>query len=240
DLMRHNILPGILDVCYYNINQKQDNIRFYERGPVYIKNKDKHKEFEQLAFASIGNDFFESKKIINSILKNLRQEYEISYGNDSIYFDAEKSGKIEINGNFLGEFGCFNDDYLNYFKLKNNFIGGYIFIYNLNEDSIINKKYIPWSPFPSVFMDISLVVPIGLTHSEIYDNILKVNVKNLKKILLTDQYKKGDFGQDKKSMTYSLEFNSPEKTLTSEEIESNIKKIIKHLNKEIGAELRER
>ena len=47
-----------------------------------------------------------------------------------------------------------------------------------------------------------------------------------------------NIGENKKSLAYSLTFEDPKKTLTDEEINAEIEKIISALNKKIGAELR--
>jgi phenylalanyl-tRNA synthetase beta chain len=240
NILRPNLLFGLLDVCKYNINQKQSPIRFFERGPVFqhvdIK---KYSERPQIGFIALTDDFFESKNLVVSILENLCQEFDINYNNKSSYFEKDMNASISINGNFAGEFGILSRNLLKSYKLSNlKFIGGYIFTDILEKDRILNKKFIKWSQFPSIFRDLSLVVPVELTHVCIYDKIKSNAGEFFKDIKLYDIYQDEKFGEDKKSMTYTLEFNSKDRTLTSDEIDICIEKILAVLNTDFGITLR--
>ncbi len=267
DVLRTNLFYGLLDVAAYNINQNQKNIKFYERGKVFCRMSaaDSNNESFHIAFISLvenplpTDDFFEAKKIITAILKNLRQEYEYDYSGastgsgHSTFFDKNKSAVIQIcNGSghstFAGEFGCFNKDFLKLFNLKEKkFIGGYLLLNSINEKNLYNQ-FTKWSIYPSVFRDISLVAPIETTHLQIYNKIKEnggIGGKSapsngiLKNIQLYDTFSDEKLGKNKKNLTYTLEFNSSERTLISEEVKKSFDDIVLAL-KSIGVTLRDK
>jgi phenylalanyl-tRNA synthetase beta chain len=239
NILRPSLFFGLLEICRYNINQKQSPIKFYERGPVFFKKDKAFSESQQISFVAMSDDFYDSKKIITAILDSLNQEYQLAYDKESLYFDKTKYGYVNIDRNIIAEFGCLTNDLLKIFKLSNsNFIAGCINLDMLDKDRIINRTFTKWSPFPSVFRDLSLVVPEHLTHSEIYDKIFDNGGNKLKEIVLFDIYKDDKLGSDKKSIAYKLEFNSSEATLTSEEVDESINNILAALENDLKITLR--
>ena len=96
------------------------------------------------------------------------------------------------------------------------------------------KAYKEIPKFPAVQRDISIVVSNGVKASEADHVIKQFNNKLLKNFRLFDFYPL----EGKKSLTYSLEYLNPERTLTDEEVNKYQEELIKLLNKKINAELR--
>ncbi|MFC2060883.1 phenylalanine--tRNA ligase subunit beta [Elusimicrobiota bacterium] len=239
DVMRPNLLFGLLSVCKYNLNQKHSDVKFYERGPVFSEGKKEFRESQQVAFIAQSDDFFEAKSIIVSIMDELDQDFKLDFKKAPIYFDGVRSGSILIENSVIGGLGCISPELLKIYDLKDTkIIGGYITIDALDKNRIINKKFSLWSPFPSVYRDISLVIPINLTHSDICDKIRSEGGPVLKDISLFDRYIDEKLGSEKKSFTYRLEFNLSDRTLTSEEVDEIIDKVLNKLNKSMEITLR--
>ena len=99
-------------------------------------------------------------------------------------------------------------------------------------------KYKEVSKYPSIKKDLSLVVDKTVTAKEIEMNIKKAGGSLLTKIQVYDLYKGTGIPEDKKSLTYALTFEKADRTLTDEEINSTMEKIIDFVQKKIGAELR--
>ena len=104
-----------------------------------------------------------------------------------------------------------------------------------------NKKreYKPYSNFPMVLRDLSVVVNKDITQGEVED-VIKTSVSSslLRSLRLYDLYQSDEKMPGKKSLTYALAFQSDERTLTNEEVNTVQEKIIKNLSKKINAEIR--
>ncbi|MCI8518657.1 MAG: hypothetical protein HFJ51_00525 [Clostridia bacterium] len=109
----------------------------------------------------------------------------------------------------------------------------------LQEIKTGKPKYKEISKFPNVKKDIALVVDKNLEAAELAKTIKKACGNNLKDIEVFDVYVGKGIGEDKKSLAYSLTFNSNDKTLTDEEINPLLDKIVEVTSKEFGAKLRE-
>jgi len=240
DILRPSVLFGLLEAAAYNINQGRKEVSLFERGPVFRRGGENLYEQEALGFLASTEDFFRIKKIILSIMKALRQDFTLEYPSGASLFDSGASSLIKAGGAAAGAFGLFSEEMMKTVpNSRRSFSGGYIILSELSGETALERKYTPWSPYPSVFMDISIVVDASLTHSAIYDKIFQNGGLILKNIRLFDVFRNEKIGKGRKSMSYELEFNSNEKTLTSEEVERKMRIILETLEKTFGASLRE-
>lgn len=94
------------------------------------------------------------------------------------------------------------------------------------------------SPFPAVQEDLALLVDKSLSASDVEAAIRKIGGFLLKNIELFDVYEGKQVPEGKRSLAYHLTFQSPSKTLTDKEVGKNRAKLIKQLEKQLGATLR--
>ena len=90
----------------------------------------------------------------------------------------------------------------------------------------------------AVHRDIAMLVDAEKTHAEIVETITSSKVKTLSKVELFDIYQGENLPEGKKSMAYSLTFQSREKTMTEEEIAKAMAKITKNLVETLALEIR--
>ena len=95
----------------------------------------------------------------------------------------------------------------------------------------------PLPKFPAVSRDIAVVVDEKVGAGTMMDAIRKAAAKTLEDVKLFDIYRGEKLGAGKKSVAYSITLRAPDRTLTDEEINGTMEKVLKAL-KEFGAELR--
>jgi phenylalanyl-tRNA synthetase beta chain len=144
-----------------------------------------------------------------------------------------QSGYINVNGTDVGIIG----------KLHPNITKEDVYVLEINLDELLKKKvgkmkYKDISKFPSIKKDIALVVDDSLTSKEIEKVIKNAGGSLLTNIEVFDVYKGSNVEIGKKSIAYSLTFDNLKKTLTDEEINNLMDKIINMVSKKCGAELR--
>ena len=144
-----------------------------------------------------------------------------------------QSAYINVNGTNVGIIG----------KVHPNVTMEDVFVLEINLDELFKKrvgkmKYKEISKFPSVKKDVAFVVDKSLTSKEIEKAIKNGGGSILTDIEIFDVYTGIGIGLDKKSMAYSLTFSDNKKTLTDEEVNSLMEKIIDTVSKKCGAELR--
>ena len=95
----------------------------------------------------------------------------------------------------------------------------------------------PYSSFPATSRDLSVLVSSELKYEQIKECIEALKVENLQSFYPTDLYSDKSLG-DKKSLTISFSFQSNEKTLTDDEINALMQRILDVLKESLGVELR--
>lgn len=249
--LRLSLLPGLVKNLILNYNNQIENISLFEIGKVFYKNGEEISEEEKLGVILSGQqefltwkkvflnyDFYYSLGLVESLFRTLGISYikKLSYEptfevllpkdkffNKILYFLDISQQKI------LGFVGALSRDA---FKLK---IPKDVFYCEVNLKNLKKfyreeKIFTSLPKFPAVFRDLCLVVKNNdITYSEII-NIMHNYMKD-KKILFDvkfiDYYKK----DEQPSLTFSLKFQSPTKTLTDEEVDIIIKEILQELNK---------
>lgn len=119
-----------------------------------------------------------------------------------------------------------------------------VFVMEMNIDKLLEiktgkPKYKEISKFPTVKKDIALVVDSIVQSEAVAKAIKKACGSNLSYVEVFDVYEGISLGEGKKSLAYSLEFSSQDRTLTDDEINPLLDKIVEVTNKEFGAILRQ-
>ena len=92
--------------------------------------------------------------------------------------------------------------------------------------------------FPQVNRDISLLVDDKVESGEILTSIMNSKVNILRDVKLFDHFKNDKIGDSKVSLSFSLVFESFEKTLQDDEVVKAMEKIIKNLESYFDMEVR--
>ncbi|MEI6102134.1 MAG: phenylalanine--tRNA ligase subunit beta, partial [Eubacteriales bacterium] len=98
--------------------------------------------------------------------------------------------------------------------------------------------YEPLPRFPAVERDIAVVVDDDTGAGDVLRVIKQAGGKKLAQAQLFDVYRDSKIGEAKKSLAFGLQFRAPDKTMTDEETNAIMEKILKLLEKECGAKLR--
>lgn len=96
----------------------------------------------------------------------------------------------------------------------------------------VNYKH--FSSYPFVLRDMALFVPESISSSQVEEMITNAGVENLVRINLFDEYRK----EGKVSYAFRLVFQSFEKTLSDEEVNKEMEKIVSKVSKNKGFEVR--
>jgi phenylalanyl-tRNA synthetase beta chain len=96
----------------------------------------------------------------------------------------------------------------------------------------------PVPAYPPVLEDLALILDEAIPAARVENMIRTAGGRMLSGLRLFDVYRGGQIGEGKKSLAYSLTYQSPDKTLTDEEVLKIRQRIIRELEKELGAKLR--
>ena len=260
DIMRLNMLPNVLEALQYNNNRKLSNLKFFEFGKTYIKGSiteagginllDNYVEQSHLILALTGT--VENESWTNN---NKPSNYFILKGFVQNIFAKSKINKLEFlsieNHQFnfaiavvykkkqVAIIGEINKNFTSKFDLNSPVFFADINIDLLMEFNKTEKTFIKSVPiFPTVRRDLALLIDEAINYSQLEKIALKTESNLIKQINVFDVYKGDKIEKGKKSYALSFMLQDENKTLTDEEIDSVMNKLVKNFEKETGAVLR--
>jgi phenylalanyl-tRNA synthetase beta chain len=96
----------------------------------------------------------------------------------------------------------------------------------------------PEAQFPPVLEDIAVVVDESVPAARVEGLIRDAGGSSLARVRLFDLYRGEQIGAGKKSLAYSLTYQAADRTLTDSEAAAIRTRVVKRLEKELGATLR--
>ncbi len=250
DMMRRTLLYNGLEVLQYNRNRKTTDVLAYEFGKTYHKSGTGYAEQTHLSLFITGKQHAESwhanakptsyftlKAVLENLLKKAGiKKYDIKPTEETRF---EYHTTITAQQQPLITFGGVDHKTRQLFDLTDE-----VWFADINWDALCNislntnLKLQPISAFPAVRRDLALVLDKKVTFTEIEKIARKTEQQLLKDINVFDVYEGDKIASDKKSYAISFVLQNVDKTLTEEEIEGTMNKLIQQLEKELGATLR--
>jgi len=253
-VMRQELLASMLEVVEKNFRSK-DRIALFEIGPVFLPEDLELNipEIPKLALCLYGSrshpswqgtkkdlmDYYDLKGIVEELLADLHIEGVKYLPEAAPYFHPGKSARIDVDGALIGHLGEVHPQVKGNYKLPDKPLPAAILDINTlleRVDDLYNVEPVPDQP--PVLEDLALVVDDDLPAQDVQALIEQTGGNTLRDVRLFDVYRGEQLGEGKKSLAYSLVYQHPEKTLTDKEVLKIRNKIVKRLEKEIGAQLR--
>jgi phenylalanyl-tRNA synthetase beta chain len=251
NILRNSLFETSLQVVAYNLNHKNNNLRLFEFGKAYSTHgPGRYTESEKLCLVLSGSsgddgwnqksrsyDFYSLKGAVKGVFDLLgvkpdsMEVLEVPKLDNHVVFKLNNeiiAGLGEVKKTILTKFGIKQPVYfagLNWAMLS-----------HLAVNMKTEVKDLP--RFPSVQRDIAMILDRGRTWSEISSAVEKIRLSNLRDMKLFDIFESEKLGAGKKSVAVNFTFLDAEKTLTDKEIDGWMEKIMKTMEKELGAEIR--
>lgn len=252
-VMRTTLIPGLLKTVQFNRSRGNTDIRIFEIGRVYHPQKEQVLPVEklQLAGALCGLraqdiwhsyheycDFYDLKGIVDVFLERFNLSRASLMAQPLPYYWKNESYIITQNGQKLGHLGKIHPNVLNNFE-----INAPVFIFELDLDlafqlSQSEIRYQPLPRYPAVLRDLSVIVPLNVEAGLVEQVVRREGAGLLRDVFLFDVYKGKPIETGKKSLTFSLIYQSEARTLTDQQVDSIQTLIIRALAREFGATLR--
>ncbi len=245
--LRHSLSVALHKIYKYNKARSNKDVSIFEIGKAFQKQNQEYSETKKLAALMSGEYYvgMEKKKVDFYVIKGIAEEildYLGYNGRYSFVKDLNKtpdemhpgqSAVISVNSDIVGVIG----------KIHPSVEKEDVFILEIDLDKLLAKKvgkmkYKEISKFPNIKKDLAVVVDKKVTAQEIGINIKKFAGSLLESYEVFDVYTGEGVAENKKSVAFSLTFGKQDRTLTDEEINAVMDKIIEGLEKKLQAELR--
>lgn len=240
-VMRTNLASSMLEVLASNALKSNRAVRFFEMARVYIpkENSVQPDEYNHMVLGCYGDkeSFFTIKSVIEHIAKtfNIQLKYERS---DIEYLHSGRSADIIAVGKKIGYVGEVNPMVANALDVKTRLYIAEINIDDISKLANTTYSFEPISKFPPVERDLAIVVEEAVSAAEIIEVVEKAGGKTLKEVEIFDIYRSSAIGENMKSVALKIVFRLNDRTLTDEEVQSKMDKILKKLESGLNAKLR--
>jgi phenylalanyl-tRNA synthetase beta chain len=252
--MRSSLIPGLLRSAVLNQNQHNTDLRLFEIGHVF-----EHRDAPQLV-GTIGEEarvciFMSGQsqprhwnagaRLINLFdLKGEVADLLDACGLDSwryIYYStsetlADNPIFVDINGARAGFLGRLKEEVCRRFGFEQEAFVAELKLPLLESHKKIKFKSLP--RYPKVLRDVAFTLDREIAAESVEKCIRESGASLLKDVELFDVYEGENLPAGKKSLAFTLELMSRERTLTEEEIESEVRRVVEVVQSKFHAELR--
>ena len=241
-VMRTTMLPSILEVLARNYNNRNPEAMLFETGTIYVKNADPEQLPHESGVLSIGlygqdNDFYTLKGIVEALMNAICAEADYAAVTDDPTFHPGRCAEILLDGHRAGLMGEIHPQVAENYEIGTRCCVAYLDVSALFNARTAEKAYKPLPKYPAVTRDIALICDEDVPVLTLEKAIRSAAGKLLESISLFDVYRGKQLGENKKSLAFSLVLRSAEGTLTDEQADAAMKRILKAVEA-LGAQLR--
>lgn len=249
--LRPHLLPNLIGALEKNLRQF-DDLHIYELGRVFRPNAPEIPvqpyHLGMIVWGSGSDDWStaqtdaldELKAALADLFARLRITVEFHRAESPLtWLHPVRTAEVRLSdGTVLGQIGALHPRVCETLEC-----GPYAAAAELNIEPIIGREgdiagYAAIAKYPSVPFDLSVVVPDSVTHSDIYADIKSSELDHLQSTEYITTYRGGPIPEGQKSVTYKLTFQSPERSLTMEEVKASVDALVAKLKDHFGAWLR--
>jgi phenylalanyl-tRNA synthetase beta chain len=226
-VLRTRLLPSLIEAARYNVDAGNSDLGLFEIARVYLPTGDERPEERWTVGCVIEGGFVRAKGVVETLHAVLRLEPRFERAQDDL-FHPGKTARVEagvvgeLRPDLLeGDWGAFELDLAT-------------LVANVPE----RPEYVDVITFPAVRQDLAFAVPEEVSAGELVDAAREAAGPELREMRPFDVYRGDQVAEGRKSVAFSVSFQSEERTLSDEDAAGLRKEIVDALAKRFGAELR--
>ena len=255
-ILRPSLLPLVASVLAGNAARRTVDLAVFEMGVVFARAADGSvSEKEQVAVGLMGEAgrtepgrrkpveneemMLWVKGIVEALCRAMRAR-DVSFEASSYpAFEEGWCADLSIEGETCGRVGLLCAAFRDSRRIRGPLGMAEIDYAAMARRVFETPRVVPVPTFPSIGRDVAMIVDEGVTHGEIVAAMERAAPDELTAIRLFDIFRDEGLGKGKKSLAYSLDYRSAERTLTDEEANGFHDRIKQALRSELNAEIRE-
>ena len=243
-VIRTTLIPSLMNVYEYNKARKVEDIFLYEIAKTYDVKYNEDTKIAGLVYGNAINnswqgnykaDFYYLKGVVCNLLEYLGFKNRFTFV-PAIIPDLHPgiSAHILLDNEEIGMIG----------RINPNLVKEEVYVFELSMNKLLKPvkpiKYKPSSKYPSIIKDMAFILDKNILNQDVINTIRTNGGRYLTDIKVFDLYQGDKISLDKKSIAYSLTFNSNESTLSDEEVTTIFNKIIAAVTDKFNAILRDK
>jgi len=237
--LRPSLIPGLLEAVRRNETVGNPRAKLFEIGSTFWID-DAGQIVERRRLAAVGSpDYREVRGAVEALLQTLDAAKPIRVLPDQrAGFATAACGRVEWAGQSIGHIGKVDAAVANKLGLRETPVAAELEL----EPLIAGVQWLPQvrelAKFPAVKRDLSLVVAEKVRYEEIATVVSELKLPNLDAVQYVTTYRGRPIAAGSKSVTLELVFRSDAGTLTSDEVEGSVQRVVQAAGERVGASLR--
>ncbi len=252
--MRKSLLASLFEIVEGNA-RLSERIAIFEIGYIYLASEEGllPDERPQLGIVLTGPrhapawqggpsgtmDFYDLKGIVEMMLEGLHLDGMHFETHAYPIFHPGKCASVMLGDRQVGVMGELHPVVHDQYSFSDApALAAFFYLDTLREEVTARYEVSAVSAYPPVLEDIALIVDETVPAADVQALIAQTGGKMISEVRLFDVYRGEQLRVGKKSLAYSLTYQAEDRTLTDDEVAKLRNKIIKRLERELGAELR--
>ncbi len=246
------VMPGLLDTLGTNLRLGRRDVAVFELGRVFVRTDGAPREQRRLAVLLSGStsphhwsmkprpfDLFDLKGVVELLFARLGEAApEIDRESaPPAFLHPGRAVSLRRDGRVIGGAGAVHPDTRAAWELKDEAVVLEIDVDALLETAPRIARFGALDRFPAVERDLSIVCDEATPAAEIDARVRAAAGERLRSVSLLDRYTGNQVPPGKVSLTVSLRFQDPERTLTSEKVQEAVDGVVREL-RAAGFEIR--
>ena len=261
NVMRQTLLLNGLEVVAYNLNRQATALRFFEYGSVYqrlpegdgttLASYEEHRCFSLFLSGTPDkvwrspaqkSNFFQLKGYVEALMARYRidvSSLQMGSAPADLFSEGITYSLPGKEPKLLATLGCMHPVLCKRFGVKQPVYAAEInweVLFSLIKRDKFSFKELP--RFPEVRRDLAILLDESVTYADVRKTALRAGKKLIKSITLFDVYRGEKILFGKKQYALNFVLQDPEHTLTDQEVEKTMERVLEALKSELGAILR--
>ena len=254
-LVRTTLLSGIMENVARNFSRKNEEVRLFEIAPVFYPKAlpvtEQPEEVMKLAGIMTGRrnaigwnqgneavDFYDLKGVVEELFQRLAiSKYTVEAG-EHYMLHPGKTAVFKKGKEIIATMGEVHPAVADAFGIKQKMYVFEMDIETLMKYTAKNFHFEPLPKYPAISRDLAMLVDEEVNAGDVGQVIAKNGGKHFKDVALFDVYTGKQIADGKKSLAFTMQFQSKDKTLTDAEADEAFQSILKAVEKNFRAELR--
>jgi phenylalanyl-tRNA synthetase beta chain len=253
-VMRTTLVPGLLESLLRNLNHGVRSVRLFEMGKCFVRIGDNELPLEREALAVMATGsvnelswkdhkemftFYHLKALVESFVEKFRVPGAQWAAATESYLHPGQSARLLVNGEEFARFGQLHPRLAAEFKLKQP-----VYVGELDMERWLTAegepiRYRPLPKYPTVARDLSFVLPADRSYGDVEAAIHQLGVKELVSVHVFDVYAGKPLPPGQRSLSISFKLRAADRTLTEEEINHAVGRVMDLLRDSFAAQIRE-
>ena len=249
--MRPTLRASLLHTLAFNTAHQADSVGIFEIGRVYLKRQnDLPREPETAAGLLYGQrpgygwlisedryNFYDAKGVVEALLTHLGVVGVFQPVPDP-FFHPGKTASVLVNDSPVGVVGEVHPLVQESFEIDGGAVAFFELDLNRLQEALPKDTQAvqPLARYPASTRDISILVDATVQAAQIQSVIEGQPL--VEQALLFDAYEGEEAPSSRVSLGYRIHFRAPDRTLSSEEVNKTLARVVRLLETEVGASLR--